>query len=303
MKLRSRDAGVEERMREGGDEVSMPDRGVELELRDVGVELAGRDVVRHVSFDLPAGGWLGVLGPNGAGKSTLLRAIAGLTEHRGRVRLSGRDTAELRRRELAVRIAVVAQRPTVPEGATVLDYVSLGRTPHIRYFGSIGRRDREVVAEVLAALDIVDVVSRPVTSLSGGEAQRVFVARALAQEPSLLLLDEPTTSLDVGRQQDVLELLEDLRRDRGVTVVTALHDLSLAGQFADRLLLLHEGNQVAEGVPSEVLTEQVVREFFGASVRLVPVDGSGHVLVPVRRAVSAGDEQPAVLSAEGAEPT
>ena len=254
-----------------------------LELRDVGVVLGGREVVRAVSLTLSAGGWLGVLGPNGAGKSTLLRAIAGLVEHRGRVRLDGRDAATMRRRELALRIAVVAQKPTVPEGATVVDYVSLGRTPHIGYFGSIGRRDREVVAEVLAALDLVAVASRPVASLSGGEAQRVFVARALAQEPSLLLLDEPTTSLDVGRQQDVLELIETLRRDRGVTVVSALHDLSLAGQFADRLLVLHEGNQVAEGVPSEVLTEQVVREFFGASVRLVPIDGSGHVLVPIRR--------------------
>jgi iron complex transport system ATP-binding protein len=254
-----------------------------LELRGVRVELGGRDVVHDVSFDLPAGRWLGVLGPNGAGKSTLLRAIAGLVEHRGRVWLDGRDIATMRRRELAVRIAVVAQKPTVAEGATVVDYVALGRTPHIRYFGSIGRRDREVVTEVLAALDLTGVASRQVASLSGGEAQRVFVARALAQEPSLLLLDEPTTSLDVGRQQDVLELIETLRRDRGVTIVSALHDLSLAGQFADRLLLLHEGNQVAEGAPDDVLTEQVVREFFGASVRLVPVDGSGHVLVPVRR--------------------
>ena len=269
-----------------------PHGGVDLELRDVGVELGGREVVHAVSFDLPAGGWLGVLGPNGAGKSTLLRAIAGLVEHGGRVLVSGRDTASMRRRELAVCIAVVAQKPTVPEGATVEDYVALGRTPHISYFGSIGRRDRDVVAEVLAALDLAEVASRPVATLSGGEAQRVFVARALAQEPSLLLLDEPTTSLDVGRQQDVLELIESLRRDRGVTVVTALHDLSLAGQFADRLLLLHEGNQVAEGAPGEVLTEQIVREFFGASVRLVPVDGSGHVLVPVRRNGGVVAERP-----------
>jgi len=254
-----------------------------LDLRHVAVDLGGREVVHDASCSLASGGWLGVLGPNGAGKSTLLRAIAGLTEHRGVVALDGRDTATMRRRELAMRIAVVAQKPTVPEGATVLDYASLGRTPHIRYFGSVGRRDRDVVAEVLAALDLSDVARRPVHSLSGGEAQRVFVARALAQEPSLLLLDEPTTSLDVGRQQEVLELIESLRRDRGVTVVSALHDLSLAGQFADRLLLLHEGSQVAEGPPGEVLTEQVVREFFGASVRLVPIDGSGHVLVPVRR--------------------
>ena len=254
-----------------------------LELRDVTVELEGREVVRGVSLVLEEAGWLGVLGPNGAGKSTLLRAIAGLVGHRGQILVGGRDTAAMRRRELAARVAVVAQKPVVPEGATVIEYVSLGRTPHVPYFGSMGRRDREVVDDVLGALDLLGLATRSVASLSGGEAQRVFVARALAQQPSLLLLDEPTTSLDVGRQQDVLELVEGLRRDRGVTVVTALHDLSLAGQFAERLLLLHEGNQVAEGPSNEVLTEQVVGEFFGASVRLVPVDGWGHVLVPVRR--------------------
>jgi len=259
-----------------------------LELRDIGVDLAGREVVRSVSCTVTDGGWLVVLGPNGAGKSTLLRAIAGLEEHRGQVLMDGGDTATLHRRDLAARVALVVQKPTVPDGVTVLDYVTLGRTPHISYFGSVGARDRDIVADVLGALDLRDVALRPLASLSGGESQRVFVARALAQEPSILLLDEPTTSLDVGRQQDVLELIESLRRDRGVTVVAALHDLSLAGQFADRLLLLHEGNQVAEGVPSEVLTEQVVREFFGASVRLVPVDGSGHVLVPVRRSGAAG---------------
>ncbi len=259
-----------------------------LDLEDVGVAIDGCDIVTGVHVAVPAGGWLGVLGPNGAGKSTLLRAVAGLAEHRGRVWLDGRDTATMGRREMAAGIAVVWQKPTVPEGVAVIDYVALGRTPHISYLGSSGRRDHEVVAEVLDALELTGVARRPVTSLSGGEAQRVFVARALAQEPSVLLLDEPTTSLDVGRQQDVLELVEELRRDRNVTVVSALHDLALVGQFADRLLLLHEGVQVAEGVPEDVLTEEIVREFYGASVRLVPVEGSGPLLVPVRRATSSG---------------
>lgn len=254
-----------------------------LQLRDVRVQLAGRDVVRGVTCALPAAGWLGVLGPNGAGKSTLLRAIIGLIPHRGQVLMDGRDAIGIRRRELARHIAMVVQKPTVPDGTTVVEYVGLGRTPHISYFGSMGRRDREVVAEVLDSLGLASVAARPMHTLSGGEVQRVFVARALAQEPSLLVLDEPTTSLDVGRQQEVLELIETLRRERGVTVVSALHDLSLAGQFADRLLLLHEGNQVAEGVPGSVLTQRTVHEFFGASVRLVHVDGSGHLVVPVRR--------------------
>jgi iron complex transport system ATP-binding protein len=254
-----------------------------LELRGVGVDLAGRDVVREVSCAVENGGWLGLLGPNGAGKSTLLRAVAGVVSHRGTVLVAGRDTATMRRRDLAVQVAMVSQDPTVPEGVTVCDYVALGRTPHLRHFGSPGHRDREVVAESLATLDLSGLADRRLSSLSGGEAQRAYVARALAQEPSILLLDEPTSSLDVGRQQEVMELVASLRARRGVTVVSAVHDLSLAGQFADRLLLLHEGNQVAHGAPSEVLTEQIVREFFGASVRLVSVDGSGHVVVPVRR--------------------
>jgi len=255
---------------------------VTLELERVAVTIDGCTIVGPVDVIVPDGGWLGVLGPNGAGKSTLLRAVAGLVEHGGRVLLDGRDTATMSRKELATRIGVVAQKPVIPDGITVADYVLLGRTPHISYFGSSGFDDLAVVGEVLAALDLTGAASRRLTTLSGGEAQRVYVARALAQEPTVLLLDEPTTSLDVGRQQDVLELVEHLRRERGVTVVSALHDLSLAGQFAEDLLLLHEGVAVAVGSPSEVLTEEVVREFYGAEVRMVNVDGDD-VLIPVRR--------------------
>ncbi len=253
-----------------------------LELDAVSVSLGGREVVRDVSASVADGGWLGVLGPNGAGKTTLLRAITGLLEHRGRILLDGQDTATMPRKRLASRVAVVAQRPVVPDHITVGDYVLLGRTPHISYFGTGGGHDLAVAAEVLEALDLTTVAGRPIGSLSGGEAQRAFVARALAQEPAVLLLDEPTASLDVGRQFDVLEMIERLRRERGVTVVSALHDLSLAGQFADRVLLLHEGVAVAVGSPAEVLTEEIIREFYGAEVRLVSVDGDD-VLIPVRK--------------------
>ena len=207
---------------------------------------------------------------------------------RARWRSTGGTPPTMRRRELAMRIAVVAQKPTVPEGATVLDYV-LARADAAHPLLRVGRpaRSRRRGGGARGARPVRGGARGRSHSLSGGEAQRVFVARALAQEPSLLLLDEPTTSLDVGRQQEVLELIERLRRDRGVTVVSALHDLSLAGQFADRLLLLHEGNQVAEGPPGEVLTEQVVREFFGASVRLVPdrrIGARARAGAPARRA-------------------
>lgn len=260
---------------------------MKLELEQVSVAIGGCTIVGPVDVRVPDGSWLGVLGPNGAGKTTLLRAIAGVAEHTGRVTLDGADTAEMSRRGLAQRIAVVAQKPVVPDGITVADYVLLGRTPHISYFGSSGFGDLAVVGEVLEALDLTAAAARPVASLSGGEAQRVYVARALAQEPSVLLLDEPTTSLDVGRQQDVLELVDHLRRERGVTVIAALHDLSLAGQFADALLLLHEGVQVAVGAPASVLTEEIIREFYGAEVRMVSVEG-GDVLIPIRREAGHG---------------
>jgi iron complex transport system ATP-binding protein len=260
---------------------------VRLELRDVAVAIGGCPIVQTVNATVDDGAWLGVLGPNGAGKTTLLRAVAGLAEHTGTVLLDGTDTAGMSRKELAARVAVVAQKPVVPDGITVADYVLLGRTPHIRYLGGSNKRDLLVVREVLDALDLGAEAPRRVSALSGGEAQRVFVARALAQEPSVLLLDEPTTSLDVGRQQDVLELVERLRRERDMTVVSALHDLSLAGQFADRLLLLHEGVAVASGTPADVLTEEIVREFYGAEVRLVSLEG-GDVIIPVRRDAQGG---------------
>jgi len=254
---------------------------VNLAGRDLAVELGGAPILRGVSVDVPAGTWLTVVGPNGAGKSTLLRALAGLVPAAGVVELGGVPTTGLRRREWARRVAFVPQDPIVPPGMSVAGYVLLGRTPHLGPLGREGARDLAVVGRTLEQLDLTDFAERPLQTLSGGERQRAMVARALAQEAPVLLLDEPTTALDVGHQQEVLELVDRLRREHELTVVSTMHDLTLAGQYADRLLLLDHGEAVVTGSAGEVLTQENLARFYGARVRVL-TDGGALVVVPVR---------------------
>lgn len=254
-----------------------------VDARGLTVALDGRRVVDAVDLTVARGEWVGIIGPNGAGKTTLLRAIAGLVSASGAVEILGREVTQLGARTRAKRVAYVPQRPTIPSGVTVTDYVLLGRTPHLGILAVERRRDLDVVAATLAALDLEELAHRDLSTLSGGELQRVVLARALAQEAPLLLLDEPTTALDVGRQQEVLELVEGLRRERDLTVLTALHDLTLAGQFSDRLVLVVEGRVVSAGDRRQVLTPQLIARHYGATVRVVDDGDGGIVVVPVRR--------------------
>jgi iron complex transport system ATP-binding protein len=253
-----------------------------VELRGVSVDLDGRPVLRDLDLAFPVGARLGLVGPNGAGKTTLLRVVAGLVPHRGELRIGDAPPGGLSRRELARRVALVPQIPAVPSGITVADYVLLGRTPYIPYLGTETRRDLAIVGQVLDHLDLAAFAGRRLESLSGGERQRAVLARALAQQAPVLLLDEPTTGLDVGHQQQVLELVETLRQDLDLTVVSAMHDLTLAGQFADQLVLLDGGRVAAAGPPREVLTERVIARHYHASVRVLEDPGGGIVVVPVR---------------------
>ncbi|MGH2933469.1 MAG: ABC transporter ATP-binding protein [Gaiellaceae bacterium] len=252
-----------------------------IELRDLAVRFDRTEAVRGVSLDVAAHEWVILIGPNGAGKTSILRALCGLLPFAGEARLGGRDVRSLGRRELARGIAFVPQNPVTPFELTVAEYVLLGRTPHLGYLGVEGARDRRAVAGALERLDLLGFAERSLGSLSGGELQRAVLARALAQEAPLLLLDEPTTSLDLGRQQQVLELVDSLRGD-GLTVLSTMHDLTLAGQFADRLLLLAGGAVVAEGPPAEVLSSETLAEYYGASVRVVE-DEAGIFVLPLRR--------------------
>ena len=265
-----------------------------VELRRVSVALDGRPVLRELSLRIPGGSRLGLIGPNGSGKTTLLRAVAGLVPHQGEIRVGDAAGDSLSRRELARRIALVPQNPTVPAGFTVTDYALLGRTPYIPHLGTESRRDLEIVRSVLDQLDLTGLAARRLDSLSGGERQRAVLARALAQQAPVLLLDEPTTGLDVGHQQQLLELVDGLRHDLELTVVSAMHDLTLAGQFADRLVLLDGGRVAAAGPARTVLTERVISRHYGASVRVLEDPDGGVVVIPVRPGNRAGDPgQPA----------
>jgi len=253
-----------------------------LELERVSVSLGGVRVVSEVSAVAADGEWLAVIGPNGAGKSTLLRAAAGLVPYEGAIRVGGEAAEELGRRELARRVALVPQAPVLPPELTVAEYVLLGRTPYVSYLGGESRRDHAAAGEALERLDLPSLAHRRLGTLSGGERQRAVLARALAQEAPLLLLDEPTSALDIGRQQQALELVHRLRVDHGLTVLSAMHDLTLVGQYADRLLLLDGGRLVASGTPAEVLTETLISEHYGASARVIADPELGLVVFPLR---------------------
>jgi iron complex transport system ATP-binding protein len=250
--------------------------------RDVTVALDGTRVLDHVSLDIRRGEWLTIVGPNGAGKTTLLRAIAGLSDAEGEIHVDGARLRDLHARTRAQRVAYVAQTPVLPPGIAVFDYVLLGRTPHIPYLGSETTTDIAAAREALELLDVVQFAPRVLESLSGGELQRVILARALAQQSPLVLLDEPNTALDIGHQQDVLDVIDRLRRERMLTIVCTMHDLTLAGLYAERLIMLDHGRIVAEGDGAAVLTEANLERHYGARVRIIHEDG-GIVVVPQRR--------------------
>jgi len=236
----------------------------------------------RVSGTAAAGEWLGVIGPNGAGKTTLLDAIARLTTYHGSITVCGRPAGGLTRRQLARLIAYVPQRPLLPPDMTVRDYVLLGRTSHIGYLRSETAADHQICAATIDRLELAPMAGRVLRAMSGGEAQRVVLARALAQEAPVLLLDEPTSALDLGRRMDALELIDELRRERSLTILSAIHDLTLAGQFADRLLLLVGGQIAALGPASDVLRDEVLAGHFGEGVQVLTTD-TGDIAVISRR--------------------
>jgi len=241
---------------------------------------SGRLVVHDVSLTVAAGDLIGILGPNGSGKTTLLKMLSGtLTPAAGRITFDRRPLSEWKRRDLARRIALVPQETHAPFDFTVLDIVLMGRFPHLGRFTLEGPADLSIAQQALAATGTSAFEHRPFATLSGGEKQRVVIASALAQSPELLLLDEPTASLDLGHQLDVELLLGGLNRDRGVTMVLSTHDLNLAAALCRQLILLRDGRVIAQGPTDEVLTPEAVRALYGveADVHHHPV--AGHLIV------------------------
>jgi iron complex transport system ATP-binding protein len=252
-----------------------------LALESLSVELGATLALDGVSAEISAGEWVALIGPNGAGKSTLLRAAAGLVGYSGAISLDGDEVSRLARRTIARRLAFVPQTPLLPPGMRVAEYVLLGRTPHIGAYGYESAADLEAARRAIARLELGPFASRRLQTLSGGEQQRVVLCRALAQEAPLLLLDEPTSSLDIGRQQQALELLSTLREQEELTVLSAMHDITLAAQYADRLVVLSGGRLVAAGPPGEIANAELLAEHYGARVQVVG-EGGSLAVIPVR---------------------
>ena len=242
----------------------------------------GTPVLDGVSLDVAAGEWVALIGPNGAGKSTLLRTITGMRTRGGTIDVGGIDPASASRPTLAQTIAFVPQQPVIPEGMTVLDYALLGRNPYIAWWSTESAEDVDIVLRILERVDLGSFAGRLLDQLSGGELQRAILARALAQETPVLLLDEPTAALDIGHQQQVLDLIDGLRRERGLAVLSAFHDLTLAGQYADRLELMADGVIVRSGSPGDVLRPDVLERHYHADVKVLD-DGDGGLVVTLRR--------------------
>lgn len=241
-----------------------------LAVENLSFSYGTRQALAGVDLKVRAGEMVGVIGPNGSGKSTLLRTISGvLRPYRGRVLLDGDDITHLRRAELARRLGVVPQNPSLPETFAAVDVVLLGRTPHLRFLQSEGRRDLEVVRQAMKVCGVWELAERRVGELSGGERQRVVIARALAQEPRLLLLDEPTSHLDIAHQVAIMDLIWSLSQQQGLAVLAVFHDLNLAAQYCDRLLVLNAGRLVGEGSSREVLTPEIVKLAYGTEVCIV----------------------------------
>ena len=256
--------------------------GSVVELGAVTVRFGGRTAIDAVTASVGRGEWVGLIGANGAGKTTLLRAVAGLIEHEGEVHIGGRPAVAMGRRERARSVAYVPQSPELPSDMTVFDYTLLGRTPHIAYLAVESGGDLAHCADLLERLGLAELAHRHLSTLSGGERQRVVLARALAQEAPVLLMDEPTSALDLSHRVEALEIVDELRSEWGLTVVSALHDLTLAGQFADRLLLLAGGSVAALGTPIEVLDEAVLGDAFGCAVRIIRTEDGELVIAPRR---------------------
>ena len=239
-------------------------------------------VLHDINLSIRAGEMVGLLGPNGSGKTTLIKLVSGILKpSQGEIRLDGSSLSRLSRKSVARSLAVVPQQFHIPFAFTVGEVVMLGRIPFLKAFAEESKVDRQFVANTMDLVGISELKERRFDELSGGERQKVILAMALAQQPRLLLLDEPIVHLDIAHQVEILELVKGFNVEQGLTVIGAMHDLNLAALYFDRLILLKEGRIWADGVPAQVLTEDIIRNVFSASVRVEPhpVTGVPHIVV------------------------
>jgi len=265
---------------------------VRLAASHVSLAYANARVVHDLSLEVPPGAFTAIVGPNGCGKSTLLRALARLHKPQvGTVTLDGADIHTLHTRDVAREVGLLPQSPHAPAGITVRDLIARGRTPHLGPFSAWSQADADAVAEAIAATGLAGLAERSVDSLSGGQRQRAWIALALAQQTGMLLLDEPTTFLDIAHQYEVLDLVHRLAQT-GRTVVAVLHDLAQAARYADHVVLMSAGLVVAAGPPAEVLTAGRVGAAFGLRVTIVPDPVTGTPLIVPTSAPGGADLTP-----------
>ncbi|MBQ1095334.1 ABC transporter ATP-binding protein [Streptomyces sp. b94] len=263
---------------------SAVDGASRLAARGVSVGYGARTVIDELDVAIPPGVITTIIGPNGCGKSTLLRTLSRLLKPtRGTVVLDGEDIVTLRTRDVAKKLGLLPQAPVAPDGLTVSDLVARGRHPHQSWLRQWSSDDAAVVEGALAMTGVSDLADRPVDSLSGGQRQRVWISMTLAQGTDLLLLDEPTTYLDLAHAIDVLDLVDDLH-ESGCTVVMVLHDLNLATRYSDNLVVMREGAVLAQGHPRDVMTAELLHEAFGLRAKVIddPV-GDRPLIVPIGR--------------------
>jgi iron complex transport system ATP-binding protein len=254
----------------------------------VTVGYGGAPVVRDLTLDVPDGRVTSIIGPNGSGKSTLLRTLSRLLRpSSGSVRLDGEPIGSIPTRDIARRLALLPQSPIAPEGLVVRDLVGRGRHPHQRWFSQWSEHDEEIVTLALELTDTTDLRDRPLETLSGGQRQRAWIAMTLAQDTDMMLLDEPTTFLDLAHQVEVLDLVTRLNRDRGRTVAMVLHDLNLAARYSDVIVVMKEGAIVATGTPSQVFTAGMLRSVFGLEAEVLQDPRTGlPIVVPTSSATA-----------------
>jgi iron complex transport system ATP-binding protein len=255
---------------------------IAVEMSKVSFAYSNGAVIRDVDLCVQKGEMIGLIGPNGAGKTTLMRLISGiLGAGQGHIYLDGTDARKLKRSAVARRVAVVPQQFTMPFAYKVEEVVMLGRTPFMRPFRDWSSRDRTAITGTIEAVGIEHLGGRCFSDLSGGERQKVVLAMALAQEPELLLLDEPTAHLDISHQVEILELLAEMNQKKGLTIIAAMHDLNLASAYFRRLILMQGGAIVADGTPDQVLTPDTIASVYSVSVQIQnhPLTGAPYVIV------------------------
>lgn len=261
-----------------------------LDIENLSLSLDKKRILSGISLSITSGSFTCITGPNGSGKTTLMKGIAGLlTPESGRILLEGNDTRSLGAKKIARKVAYVPQDTVIDFEFRAIDIVMMGRSPHIGRFSTESRRDCEIARESMELTGTWELRDKSIKGMSGGERQRVMVARALAQEPKLLLLDEPTSSLDIHHQIELLDVLKELSKSRGMAIAAAIHDLNLAVQYGDKALLLDKGSMYAWGEPESVLSRENVSKVYGVDIYIIenPLTGKPHIIPFKKRAANS----------------